>query len=652
MLRFSMGYTAQPLSRRLVRPVHEVLMFAAGSGVIARASGSTPKLELVVVAPSPHAGSYQIDVAPLARGPVCVIPPSISNPDGTGTGAGLIVTPGLWVCDAGLGQHSTTGQWLADGVQLADQNGASLAIGPDHEGHNISYAETVRQGAFETLRLSQVIAIPQTGGGTAPEEPIDVTLSPAASFQATADAETGLLTLTIAAPAVHAGQYTVDPADLAAGPVSLARPVLTIAADGARFDISRSGLWACDADAGAVTQSYSWQADGEVIPGATGTGYLAGTGDDGKTIAAIERIVQGSSQRTALSNGIVKPAAGADGMQTLSNNTVIFTQTGNTVSVIEPAAYAGDYVVPTGTQPVAAVPPLLAGSTREGETMTITRALWWIEPGAGATTISWQIYSNGQPIPGAPQSDSGAMYWDYVLPAGLRGTALTVQERIIQNGVTQTITSAPVTISDIPARKNLDSFTGYGPNTLSGYVGETGLSWTRNPNGTGYGVAVGGGRCYSSVGVNRSPAFYRDSPLSGDQYAGGKLTYGTYTSSYPNTGAFPAVRLSSEPVSGSDGTGYRIGFEHNTQLWMIVKTVGSARTNLGSVPNVDFGFTEAGDTVDVMLEAEGTTLRLYINEVVVLTVNDSTLKTGRIGVMGFGSGSNAIQLADFYGGEL
>lgn len=402
-----------------------------------------------------------------------------------------------------------------------------------------------------------------------------------------------------------------------------------------------------DPDGDNLTYTFA----GTLPQGVTRTGAVfSGTPTTAESVSGTLTADDGTLTADLVINWTV--TAGVDGMQTLSNNTVIFTQTGNTVSVIEPAAYAGDYVVPTGTQPVAAVPPLLAGSTREGETMTITRALWWIEPGAGATTISWQIYSNGQPIPGAPQSDSGAMYWDYVLPAGLRGTALTVQERIIQNGVTQTITSAPVTISDIPARKNLDSFTGYGPNTLSGYVGETGLSWTRNPNGTGYGVAIGGGRCYSSVGVKQSPAFYRDSPLSGDQYAGGKLTYGTYTSSYPDTGAFPAVRLSSEPVSGSDGTGYRIGFEHNTQLWMIVKTVGSARTNLGSVPNVDFGFTEAGDTVDVMLEAEGTTLRLYINEVVVLTVNDSTLKTGRIGVMGFGNGSNAIQLVDFYGGEL
>lgn len=65
----------------------------------------------------------------------------------------------------------------------------------------------------------------------------------------------GPLTLHIAAPALHAGEYRVDSATLENGPVCLVLPEVSLTSEGA---VAKPGLWACDPQLGPVELTGQW----------------------------------------------------------------------------------------------------------------------------------------------------------------------------------------------------------------------------------------------------------------------------------------------------------------------------------------------------------------------------------------------------------
>lgn len=77
----------------------------------------------------------------------------------------------------------------------------------------------------------------------------------------------------VTAPAIYAGTYSVLQADLAAGPVNLVPPQLSVAAEVGESMGYTPGLWAFDAARGSVLVAGQWLRDDVDIAGATGTSY-------------------------------------------------------------------------------------------------------------------------------------------------------------------------------------------------------------------------------------------------------------------------------------------------------------------------------------------------------------------------------------------
>lgn len=320
MMRLSMGYIARPTHRQPPQPVHEVILLTAAGGTIASASG-TGALQLVVGAPSPHAGSYRVHVADLAQGPVCLMPPGISDPDGSG--ATLRASDGLWACDTGLGPVSFTGQWQADDQPLAGQNALQLTVDQAIRGQSVRYRETADQAGQVVQALSAaMIATPPDETPVDPEpdpdpEPQPDTLQlvslPDATMQIVSPGDAPF-TVTVSEPAAYAGSYDVLPADLAQGPICLVPPAISGFGLVDEMLTVRPGLWIQDLDAGALTLSGQWQADGVALNGQTGLTYQIQMADQGRTLTYVETCQDNHGNRQSGANmvEVVRPGAKRD----------------------------------------------------------------------------------------------------------------------------------------------------------------------------------------------------------------------------------------------------------------------------------------------------------------------------------------------------
>ena len=112
-------------------------------------------------------------------------------------------------------------------------------------------------------------------------------------------AETGTIDITITSPAVFAGTYQADTADLVSGPVNLAPPVLSGTLAPGEVLTASDGLWIHDTGAGVPTQSWQWQRAGADIPGETAASYTFQASDIGQGISAVETLTDTAGQRSA-----------------------------------------------------------------------------------------------------------------------------------------------------------------------------------------------------------------------------------------------------------------------------------------------------------------------------------------------------------------
>lgn len=285
--------------RPLVRPVPRVMLLTSGDGVIASAAQDGSEILTFDLAGHPlHAGRYQIDPASLADGPACLVPPRI-GPYRDGD-ASLRAQPGLWACLERGGTPEIQGQWLRDEQVVAGHGSLNFALTPPLSDAIFTYVETARQSGRAILSASAPLIL-------SIEEPTatELHLVPMAdaTLQATL-ADTGTVTIRIAAPAAYAGSYQVDPADLVHGPVALVPPVIALSDDETAFLIRTPGLWIYDPDAGDLTLEHQWQRDGSPVEDAmqpdltTRTTAIA-------TVNLIERAVQANGQRQILSNDLL-----------------------------------------------------------------------------------------------------------------------------------------------------------------------------------------------------------------------------------------------------------------------------------------------------------------------------------------------------------
>lgn len=113
------------------------------------------------------------------------------------------------------------------------------------------------------------------------------------------NAETGVIDITLSAPAEYAGSYQVNTADLAGGPINLVAPTLTGTVATGQVLNATDGLWIYDSSAGTVVRNWQWRRAGSDIPGETGATYTVQNGDAGPGISVLETLSDGFGQRSA-----------------------------------------------------------------------------------------------------------------------------------------------------------------------------------------------------------------------------------------------------------------------------------------------------------------------------------------------------------------
>lgn len=155
----------------------------------------------------------------------------------------------------------------------------------------------------------------------------------------TAEIETTETTVTITITGspggIYDGVYTVNVADLAAGPVNLVPARITGTAQTGQVLTVIPGVWVHDGSNATPALSYVWQQDGANIAGAAGTTYTLQTADAGTSITCVETAAGVNGTRVLASGAIAIPAAPAT-----QSHTDTFDQTDGSVLQDE-AGYSG-----------------------------------------------------------------------------------------------------------------------------------------------------------------------------------------------------------------------------------------------------------------------------------------------------------------------
>lgn len=175
-----------------------------------------------------------------------------------------------------------------------------------------------------------------------------------------------------------------------------------------------------------------------------------------------------------------------------------------------------------------------------------------------------------------------------------------------------------------------DSFTDTDATLLSAHTGETGASWTRHPADPLSGnIRIDSGRIRASSGGDG--AFYYASGTPADADYDVEAVFRSL-SSYANVAAILG-RLDATAL-----TCYRAFYSGFDGLWHLDKFVGGANTSLDT-----FDGSEALSTdYTVKLEMRGTTIKVYIDGVEVMSATDSAISAaGHAGVEMYDTGGAA-----------
>jgi hypothetical protein len=147
MAGFSLGYGLAPSQ---AAPPSDQLDLAATPGGEMQIQNSQGTLTITVSTPAAYAGTYIVDVADLALGPVNLAPAAIVEGPSVEVADTLTLTPGLWIYDADVGGiQAPTYQWQADtggDASYADLSGAtatSYTLAIDEQGDGVRVVETL-----------------------------------------------------------------------------------------------------------------------------------------------------------------------------------------------------------------------------------------------------------------------------------------------------------------------------------------------------------------------------------------------------------------------------------------------------------------------------------------------------------------------------
>lgn len=101
----------------------------------------TGLIDITVTEPAKFAGTWQVDTADLAGGPVNLMPPVIAGT--LAEGAALTAAGGLWIHDTGAGTPAQSWQWRRDGADIAGATAASYTATAADVIAQISTVETL-----------------------------------------------------------------------------------------------------------------------------------------------------------------------------------------------------------------------------------------------------------------------------------------------------------------------------------------------------------------------------------------------------------------------------------------------------------------------------------------------------------------------------
>ena len=267
---------------------------------------ATRDKDILTVTLAEYAGSYAIDPAALARGPICLVPPALSQAT---SGAPLRAKPGLWAYDPTLGALAIQRRWLADGEVLEGQSGLDLAFLVDLEGFSILHGETAWQAAIQTMISSEVVTWPITETNQPEPEP-EPDPEPEREWMVMSDqrvvldnltATSGTVTFTLTEPEAYAGTHVVDSVQLALGPVCVVPPAISgPAVEGATLTAT-PGLWVSQSE--QMTCLGEWRRN-DAATGETGTTYVVGIAQGTSHMIYHETATDPSGTRMAVSNFI------------------------------------------------------------------------------------------------------------------------------------------------------------------------------------------------------------------------------------------------------------------------------------------------------------------------------------------------------------
>ena len=294
MLQIGVGFAPQTL-RALRQQPAQGLMLVVTAGDMPQEVMAT-SITLNVASSSPHAGSYPLSLMDMVPGPVCLVLPVIREVEGA-----LSVEPGLWAYDGALGLATVTHQWMVDGVVVNGATGLSFAPAAGVQAEGIVVAETVQQNGIETAVLSAPFAPP----AMAKPKPAKLNVASDATLELVVEGAAQAM-VEVIEPQAYAGQYAIDPAQLADGPVWLVPARIDGTGQvGSRLSVVNRGLAVGDGEAGPVTVTGRWQRNGAPIEGAAGETYVVQSADTGSSIGFLEIATDSRGTRQQLSNEVV-----------------------------------------------------------------------------------------------------------------------------------------------------------------------------------------------------------------------------------------------------------------------------------------------------------------------------------------------------------
>ncbi|MEM9878951.1 MAG: hypothetical protein AAF862_06710 [Pseudomonadota bacterium] len=221
------------------------------------------------------------------------------------------------------------------GVQFFDAASDFAVVGDDNlSGVQFSLAEPIAGVSInsETGQVSidlDVMSVPEStsvvvqadnSGGSA-QTTFSISVVPAANFgfitfglNQVAFEAVGAGSIEITSPAIYAGTYAIDMADLVGGAINLVAPVVIDDGSPAQGEPvnSQRGLWIYNPENGTPLLSNQWFRDGVAISGAEAAQYTLTSADAGGQVSLRETVTQDVGARSSNSAAINVAAAAAE----------------------------------------------------------------------------------------------------------------------------------------------------------------------------------------------------------------------------------------------------------------------------------------------------------------------------------------------------